>query len=68
MIHRGSAVCFVALIAVPASAQLSEANQNLQVPWPTGQVEVLSGAVPCDGEGCEIQVACATSPQPHEPS
>ncbi len=47
-----------------AEAQLSEPNQNSQVPWPTGEVEVVSGSVPCDGEGCEIQVTCANVAAP----
>ena len=64
MSYRRSAVGFLALIAVLASVQVSEPTQNPQVPWPTGEVEVMSGSVPCDAEGCEIQVTCANVAAP----
>lgn len=64
MSYQRSAVGFLALIAVLTSAQVSEPTQNPQVPWPTGEVEVVSGSVPCDGEGCEIQVTCANVAAP----
>ena len=64
MSYRRSAVGFLALIAVLASTQVSEPTQNPQVPWPTGEVEIVSGSVPCDGEGCEIQVTCTNVAAP----
>ena len=54
----------VALFGSPTLYTPSEPAQNPQVPWPTGEVEVVSGAVPCDGEGCEIQVTCANVAAP----
>lgn len=57
-------MCFLALLGLPALAQLSEPGRNSQVPWPTGKVEVVSGSVPCGGEGCEIQVTCSSIAAP----
>jgi len=49
----------LALLALPAAAQSREPNPGPPVPWATGDVEVVSGSLPCEGQGCEILVVCA---------
>lgn len=51
-------ICLAALLVVSARAHKGEPVPTSKVPWATGEVSVVTGSLPCDGDGCELSVSC----------